>query len=85
MFYTYVLKSRKDLDLYIGSTKDLKARFKKHNSGLVQSTRSRAPFLLVYYEAFLSERDARLREKQLKYRGNSRRQLLLRLKYSLAS
>ena len=32
MFYTYVLKSKKDQQLYVGSTNDLKKRFKEHNN-----------------------------------------------------
>ena len=31
MFYTYILKSKKDNDLYIGSTNDLRRRFAEHN------------------------------------------------------
>lgn len=33
MYYVYLLKSLKDLKLYIGYTKDVDARFEKHNSG----------------------------------------------------
>ena len=84
MFYVYVLQSIKDRLLYIGSTKDLKKRFLEHNSGLVRSTKSRIPFKLVYYEAFLLEKEARMREKQLKSRGQARRLLLARIKESLA-
>jgi len=52
MFYTYVLKSKKDNNLYIGSTKNLKKRFQEHNSGLIRSTKSRVPFELIYYEVY---------------------------------
>ncbi len=85
MFYVYILVSQKDKEKYIGSTKDLRKRFTAHNSGLVKSTRSRAPFRLIYYEAYLAEKDARVREKRLKQRGKARRQLLMRLEFSLAS
>jgi len=83
MFYAYVLRSLKDKELYVGSTNDLKNRLSEHNSGLVRSTKSRTPFKLVYYEAFLSEKEARYREKRLKYRGQARRQLLERIKESI--
>ncbi|KKP57357.1 MAG: Excinuclease ABC C subunit domain protein [Candidatus Moranbacteria bacterium GW2011_GWF2_34_56] len=66
MFYTYVLKSKKDNDLYIGFTEDLKKRFDEHNCGLVKSTSSRTPLELVYYEACLSEKLAIAREKYFK-------------------
>ena len=70
MFYTYVLRSIKDKKLYTGSTKDLKLRFEQHNKGLVESTKYRRPFELLYYEACLDQDDATRREKHLKsYHG----------------
>ncbi len=66
MYYTYVLKSGIDGKLYIGWTEDLKERIKDHNEGKVQSTASRKPFILVYYEACVVKEKAILREKQLK-------------------
>ena len=70
MYYTYVLQSTKDKEYYTGSTKDLKLRFDQHNKGLVESTRARKPFNVIYYEACLDEDDARRREKYLKsYHG----------------
>jgi len=66
MFYTYVLKSKKDGNLYIGWSNDLKSRVEEHNNGLVISTKYRLPMQLVYYEACLSKELAIMREKQLK-------------------
>ena len=66
MFYTYVLRSRKDDKLYTGFTKDLKRRVEEHNQGLVSSTRNRRPLHLIYYEACLNETDAIKREKYFK-------------------
>ncbi len=66
MFYTYVLKSAKDKELYIGFTDNLKVRLQQHNKGLVFSTKSRIPLILVYYEACLSKEKAIKREKSLK-------------------
>lgn len=83
MFCVYVLKSSKDLKLYIGSTSDLKRRVEEHNKGLVGSTKARRPLKLVYYEAYSSEEDARNREKQLKLRGQARRHLVNRIKNSI--
>lgn len=65
-YYTYVLESEKDGNLYVGFTKNLKERIKKHNLGNVESTKNRIPFKLIYFEACLSERGAVNREKQLK-------------------
>lgn len=66
MFYTYVLKSNKDGNLYIGWTIDLENRLREHNNGLVSATRGRLPLDLVYYEACLKKEAAISREKQLK-------------------
>lgn len=84
MFYVYILKSRKDDKLYIGSSSDLKRRLKEHNSGLVESTKSRIPFKLVYFESYASEDDARHREHNLKLRARALRQLLIRIRKSTA-
>jgi len=66
MFYTYVLKSRKDGNLYIGFSSDLKRRISEHNKGLVEITKNRRPFDLIYYEACLDKEKAIEREKVLK-------------------
>jgi len=83
MFYVYILRSKKDNDLYIGSTNDLRRRFLEHNNGKVFSTRKRTPFELIYYEAYKSEDDARQREHNLKLRRNAFSQLKRRLSESL--
>lgn len=83
MFYTYILRSKKDSNLYIGSTKDLEQRFIKHNKGLAPSTRDRKPLEIVYYEAYKSECDARQREQNLKLRRNAFSQLKRRIEKSL--
>ncbi len=66
MYYVYVLQSLKDKLWYTGSTNDLRSRIDKHNAGEVASTRNRRPFQIIYYEACLNERDARIREQYLK-------------------
>lgn len=65
-YYTYILKSEKDGQLYIGWTDDLKQRVSKHNKGLVDSTKTRIPLRLVYYGACLSKVNVINREKSLK-------------------
>jgi len=72
MYYTYVLLSTKDKEFYTGYTKDLKLRFEQHNKGLVDSTKLRRPFKLIYYEACIDQVDAKKREKYLKsYHGKT--------------
>ena len=82
MFYVYVLKSKKDSELYTDFTNDLRRRIKEHNNKGVKSTRGRVPLVLVYYEAYFSEDDARKRELRLKLRGQARNHLKTGLKSS---
>ncbi len=83
MQYVYVIRSTKDSELYIGSTNDLKRRLNEHNNGKNFSTAPRAPFELIYYEAYKEKDDASRREKALKLRGNARRFLMERISFSL--
>ena len=66
MYYTYVLRSKKDGNLYIGHTDNLARRLGEHNSGKVRSTSSRGPFDIVHTETFDTRSDARWRERYLK-------------------
>ncbi len=66
MHYVYVLKSDKDKKLYIGYTNDLRKKIQEHNAKKSISTESRAPFRLVYCEAYFSAKDAKERERKLK-------------------
>jgi putative endonuclease len=66
MFYVYILKSLKDNDLYVGFSTNLKRRIEEHMAGKNFSTKWRRPFKLIYYEAYLSENDAKNREKFFK-------------------
>jgi len=82
MFFVYFLKSKKDNQLYVGSTNDLARRIKEHNNGKCFSTKMRAPFSLIYYEAYRVEKDARHREHNLKLRSRAFAQLLKRISNS---
>ena len=62
MYYVYILYSLKDTDFYTGYSSNLELRVKEHQNGLVESTRHRRPLRLVYYEAYISEANARSRE-----------------------
>ncbi len=63
MFYTYVLQSIKDEDFYTGFTKNLKLRFEQHNKEIVESTKDKGPFKLIYYEACLLIKETQQGEK----------------------
>ena len=59
-------KRKKNKNLYIGYTSDLKNRFKNHNKGMTLSTKPFKPYDLIFYEAFLDKIDAKNREEYLK-------------------
>ncbi|HBU27847.1 TPA: hypothetical protein DEB00_01895 [Candidatus Uhrbacteria bacterium] len=84
MWYFYVLQSEKEPDyFYKGSTGDLRNRLALHNGGDVKSTQPRRPWRLVYYEAFVSEKAARIREKSVKQSGAVSVPLMKRIMRSL--
>ena len=62
----YALRSRKDRRLYIGLTSNLERRLKEHDRGYNRSTRSRAPFDLIFVEGCSSRAEVREQEKFLK-------------------
>jgi len=66
MYFVYILYSKKDGNLYVGCSKNLNARIKKHNSGMVLSTKNRRPLALIHYEKFKEKKEAFKRERFLK-------------------
>ncbi len=78
-YYVYILESSKDGKRYIGMTSDLRHRFQQHTDGKSLATASRRPFILIYYEAGRSYRDAQSREKYFKTTAG-RRALAKRLR-----
>ena len=65
-YYLYILKSLSRSSYYIGITKDVNDRLKRHNSGQNKSTKGDKPYKLIYEEKFDNRIDAREREKYLK-------------------
>lgn len=78
MYYVYILQDQITKDIYVGSTKDLVKRFQQHVGGKTYSTNKYKKLKLMYYEAYLTETNARLREKKLKQHGNAKRELYRR-------
>ena len=66
MYYVYFLKSTVNADLYIGSCEDMKKRLKRHNDGLVRSTKANRPWRLMGNEEYDSRSEAVRRERFLK-------------------
>jgi len=82
MHYVYLVKDKFE-KIYIGYTNDLKRRLKEHTLGKSNYLKLRRPIKLVYYEAYLSEKDAKAREKSLKNYGNVWNGLKRRIQDSL--
>ncbi len=73
-YFVYVLFSMKDRGLYIGYTHDLNKRYVQHMRCEVYSTKYRQPLMMIFYETFISKKDAKAREEFLKS-GFGREQL----------
>ena len=66
MYYVYILQSQKDKSYYTGLTEDLRQRIKEHNQHLADYSKSKAPFLLIWYGVFKDKKKAMDFEKYLK-------------------
>jgi putative endonuclease len=66
VWFVYVLRSLKDEELYVGSTNDIHRRLTEHNSGEVDSTKPRIPFILEAYVAVKDKSKAIELEKYFK-------------------
>lgn len=84
-FYVYLLKSLKDKYYYIGQTNNLENRLKLHNQKKVKSTKNRVPFKLVGFEIFLSRKQARWEEYNLKKSAWKRKQFISRINMGAVS
>lgn len=83
MHYVYLLRSSQDGRIYTGYTHDLKRRVTEHFNGSVRTTVRMGELTLIYYEAFISEIDAREREGYLKT-TKGKRTVKLMLKDTMA-
>jgi putative endonuclease len=83
VFYVYVLRSESDRGFYVGFTINLRQRLKQHNARTSFATAHRGPWKLIYYEAYLNEKDAIGRERYLKS-GAGRRFMKAQLRNYLA-
>ena len=81
-YYTYVIKSHANNDIYIGSTQDLDKRLKLHNSGKIKSTKGYKPWQLLEYQKFNTRSEAVKQEKFLK---SHQQKELLKKKYGLVA
>ena len=66
MFYYVYLILLSNGKIYSGYSSDLKRRYQEHLNGKVNSTKKYRPHVLIFYEAFLNQRDAERRERYFK-------------------
>jgi len=66
MWYVYILSSKRNGRLSVGSTNDLKRRLKEHHEGLCEATRHQRPLALEAYIAVKKEPIARSLQSHLK-------------------
>lgn len=83
MYYVYFIQSEKDKSFYIGYCKDLKKRILDHNCGKTKSIKNKIPYKLIYYESYLSKKDAIIREKNLKRNGMQKEFIIKNIHNSL--
>lgn len=79
MHYVYIIYSSVLKRKYIGSTANLRERIKRHNSRRSVFTSKGEFWRLIYYEAFVSKKDAEAEGKFLKSgKGRERMKYLLK-------
>ncbi|MFH1621730.1 MAG: GIY-YIG nuclease family protein [Candidatus Omnitrophota bacterium] len=78
MYYVYLLIDKKNKSLYIGYSNNLELRVKQHQS-------RNKNLELIYYEAYINEKEARTRKRKLKVFGSAYRGLKQRLDISLCN
>lgn len=70
MYSVYILQSTKNNKYYIGQTKNLVDRLRRHNKGYVKSTTKFRPWKLLLFENYKTRSEACLRELEIKkYKG----------------
>ena len=83
MCYVYLLQHEETKEFYVGYTNNLEKRIEEHNRGdSISTKRNSGIWILIYYESYRSEYDARDRERKLKYHGKGLQLLLTRISKS---
>jgi putative endonuclease len=66
MYTVYAIKSKTRNYIYVDMTNDLERRIEEHHRGENTSTKAYRPFVLIYFQAYNTRIEARIREKYLK-------------------
>src|SRR5690606_661840 len=70
--YVYILFSEIRSEYYVGQTTDIEKRLKRHNAGVVPSTKRGVPWTLTLQIQVGSRSEAVVLEKKIKKRGAGR-------------
>ena len=65
-YFVYILLSEKDNKLYVGCTHNFEQRLRDNNSGKVDATKTRRPFIVIHTEEYVDKTEAFNRERYLK-------------------
>ena len=66
MYKVYAISSLTYNYIYVGLTKDLELRLRRHNDGRERTTKFYRPYKLIFTEYCLTRPEARIREKYWK-------------------
>ena len=67
-FAVYILHSKTSGRFYVGHTRNLLDRLKRHNAGRSLATKGKGPFELVHVEYYSTRAQAAEREREVKAR-----------------
>ena len=65
-YYTYILQSESNGQLYIGQTNNLEDRIERHNKNRNRYTKGRGPWNIIFSKEFATRSEAMALELQLK-------------------
>jgi len=71
MPHAYILGSGRDNGFYVGSTRDLDQRLKRHTEGRIHATKNRLPLAMVYFKSFETYNEAYKYEQFIKRQKSS--------------
>lgn len=66
MHYVYVIQAGANSSYYVGTTRDISERLKRHNEGRSPYTKPKGNWKLVYVEEYKTSGEAIAREREIK-------------------
>jgi putative endonuclease len=69
MYFTYIIYSDSNKQFYVGSTRDIENRLRRHNADHSKSTKGKGPWKLIKSFSFDTRSEAMQLENKIKKRG----------------